>query len=230
MDKDATLRYQVGNYNSNYSSYHYYRGVVDIYIDGALIRTVNNYELDREWFFCDELTVGKHIIQWVFNYTGTEYVYYNIKNVATYATPLITVSLPEAGSLGTEVLNQVNNMSDVRRIKISGKMNSDDFARIDMMTQLFSIDMSETDVTEIPVQQVKQHRAHRYAAHGRSTADMADNSHIHNAHQRNSDVCQYTRHRQPEHLSVYVPVCCHSQFPTQKSPFKGDLEGPTFDL
>lgn len=154
VNKEATLRYQV---NNDYYSNHYYRGVVDVYIDGALIRTVNNYELDREWFFCDELTVGKHIIQWVFNYTGTEYVNYYIKNVATYATPLITVSLPEAGSLGTEVLNQVNNMSDVRRIKISGKMNSDDFARIDMMTQLFSIDMSETDVTEIPAQQFSRY-------------------------------------------------------------------------
>lgn len=157
VDKDATLRYQVGNYNSNYSSYHYYRGVVDIYIDGALIRTVNNYELDRTLFFCDELTAGKHIIQWVFRYTGTDYMRFFVRSVATYATPLITVSLPEAGSLGTEVLSQVENMSDVRRIKISGKMNSDDFARIDMMTQLFSIDMSETDVTEIPERQFSRY-------------------------------------------------------------------------
>ena len=154
VDKDATLRYQVSNdYNGN----HYYRGVVDIYIDGSLIRTVNNYELDRELFFCDELTVGKHIIQWVFNYTGTQSVRYYIKNIATYATPLITVTLPEAGSLGTEVLSQVDNMSDVRRIKISGKMNSDDFARIDMMTQLFSIDMSETDVKDIPEKQFSRY-------------------------------------------------------------------------
>ena len=152
VDKDATLRYQVSNhYYSNY------RGVVDVYIDGSLIRTVNNYELDRELFFCDELTAGKHTIQWVFSYTGTQYVYYYIKNVATYATPLITVSLPEAGSLGTEVLSQVDNMSDVRRIKISGKMNSDDFARIDMMTQLFSIDMSETDVKDIPEKQFSRY-------------------------------------------------------------------------
>ena len=155
VDKDATMRYLVSNYKYPYN--RYYRGIVNIYVDGELKRMVNNYELDRDLFFCEELTVGKHTIQWDFSYTGTEYVHYFIQNVATYATPLITVSLPEAGSLGTEVLSQVENMSDVRKIKISGKMNSDDFARIDMMTQLFSIDMSETDVTEIPAQQFSRY-------------------------------------------------------------------------
>lgn len=159
VDKDATVRYRVSNYYIN--RYCYYRGVVDIYVDGDLKRTVNCYELDRVLFYCEELTAGKHTIQWVFNYKGTDYAYFYVQSVATYATPTITVSLPEAGSLGTEVLSQVENMSDVRKIKISGKMNNDDFARIDMMTQLFSIDMSETDVTEIPEKQFS-----RYAKSG----------------------------------------------------------------
>ena len=150
VDKDATVRYQISNYRPGYTSE---RSVVNIYVDGDLARTVNKYELERYLFFNEELKAGKHTIQWVFSYAGTGSVNYLVRSVATYATPLISVSLPEAGSLGTEVLSQVENMSDVRKIKISGKMNSDDFARIDMMTQLFSIDMSETDVTEIPEKQ-----------------------------------------------------------------------------
>lgn len=154
VDKDATVRYQISNYRPGYTSE---RSVVNIYVDGDLARTVNKYELERYLFFNEELKAGKHTIQWVFSYAGTGYVNYLVRSVATYATPLISVSLPEAGSLGTEVLSQVENMSDVRKIKISGKMNNDDFARIDMMTQLFSIDMSETDVTEIPAQQFSRY-------------------------------------------------------------------------
>lgn len=159
VDKDATFSYQVRNYYSFSSSDNidYARGILKVYVDDNLVRTVNRYELHRGLIFYEELTAGKHTIRWEFSYDGSSSTSYYVKNVATYATPLITVSLPEAGSLGTEVLSQVENMSDVRRIKISGKMNSDDFARIDMMTQLFSIDMSETDVTEIPEKQFSRY-------------------------------------------------------------------------
>ena len=43
----------------------------------------------------------------------------------------------------------------MRRLKIVGKMNDDDWAKIDMMTNLFSLDLSEAEVTEIPDGQFK---------------------------------------------------------------------------
>ena len=68
-------------------------------------------------------------------------------------TPSITVNLLEPGSLGTEVLYHVNHLNEVRRLKVVGPMNDDDWAKISIMSNLFSLDLSEAETEEIPESQ-----------------------------------------------------------------------------
>lgn len=69
--------------------------------------------------------------------------------------PLITVNLLEPGSLGTEVLYNTDHIKNVRRLKVKGAMNGDDWGRIKMMSTLLELDLSEAQFTEIPANQFK---------------------------------------------------------------------------
>ena len=69
--------------------------------------------------------------------------------------PQISVSLLEPGSLGTEVLYNTDHVKNVRRLKVKGAMNSDDWVRIKMMSTLLELDLSEAQFTEIPANQFK---------------------------------------------------------------------------
>ena len=88
-------------------------------------------------------------------------------NVGIERTPTITVSLKEPGSLGTEVLKNTDHIQNVRKLVISGPMNSDDWARIMMMTSLFALDLTDAEITEIPESQLSydSHRDNLYFFH-----------------------------------------------------------------
>lgn len=76
-----------------------------------------------------------------------------LRNIYVTKSPQISVSLLEPGSLGTEVLYHVDHLKDVTNLKVKGKMNSDDWLKVDMMTGLMILDLSEADVAEIPASQ-----------------------------------------------------------------------------
>lgn len=129
---------------------------LSVFVDGELVRTIGKYQFDDEARCFDKLSPGTHHIEWRWtntsSYSYSEYGYlYEIGVRAIPAT--IEVSLLEPGSLGTEVLYNVDHLKDVRCLKIKGKMNDDDWAKVDMMTNLFSLDLSEADVTVIPESQ-----------------------------------------------------------------------------
>lgn len=141
VDNDATLVYKTSlGYNT-----------LNVSIDGQKVRTIapDQEGYNRRYF--EELTTGTHTIEWEFTNThSSSYSYCYLKDIGVAKTPLISVNLLEPGSLGTEVLKQVDNVANVRRLKITGEMNDDDWARIDMMPNLFSIDLSEAKLTSIP--------------------------------------------------------------------------------
>ena len=130
-----------------------------VYINGDLIRTIQGTQSSSPQRYFEKLTAGTYHIEWkwVSNKENSSYsISGSIKEVGVEATPSIEVSLWEPGSLGTEVLYHVDHLKDVRRLKVKGKMNDDDWAKIAMMTNLFALDLSETDATEIPDQQFKK--------------------------------------------------------------------------
>lgn len=144
VDKNATLIYDT--YSSMSTS---------VYIDGKMVRS---YQIPwNSYRFFESLSVGSHHIEWRFeNNSGSQQTggieYLGIVNTPT----TINVSLLEPGSLGTEVLNHVDHIKDVRCLKVSGKMNDDDWAKINMMTNLQSLDLSDAIVTKIPDLQFKK--------------------------------------------------------------------------
>lgn len=137
--------------------------------EGQLVVTVDGVQkvLDNVQFitspsdkthtrFFEELEPGLHTITWTFHnnsniYSSTDYLY----DVSVMSKPQITVSLLEPGSLGTEVLYNTDHIKNVRRLKVKGTMNSDDWAKIKMMSTLLELDLSEAQITEIPASQFK---------------------------------------------------------------------------
>lgn len=166
VDKEAAVRFNAYNnnrycdrdgywrtYNNNYyfeAGYSTQYCVMDIYIDDKLVRTINRDELGSDRYFFEELSAGKHTIKWVGRNPSTNNSQYiDVQFIQVYAIPKIEVNLAQAGSLGTEVLYNVDNIDKVRNLKVSGPMNADDFAKIDMMPMLSVLDLSEAQVTEI---------------------------------------------------------------------------------
>lgn len=136
VDKECTFVYDTHN-SKQYGTYH------AIEINGKKQRYQSpDYGYNRYFI---ELTPGKYNIKFYLY----DYYDHRIENVGIEVTPSITVSLLEPGSLGTEVLYNVDHIKDVRKLKIIGEMNDDDWAKIDMMVNLFTLDLSEAKITEI---------------------------------------------------------------------------------
>lgn len=66
---------------------------------------------------------------------------------------LISVDLLEAGSLGTEVLYYIDNIRDVKYLRVKGLFNDDDWGKLNMMQNLVYLDLEHTDIKEIPREQ-----------------------------------------------------------------------------
>lgn len=143
VDGDATLVYACLGHSAT------------IYIDGKQVRDINSQQGNKsniESYF-EKLTSGKHQIEWRVRNNSNSSASIKFYHIGVEKTPQISVSLLEPGSLGTEVLYNVDHVKDVRRLKIAGPMNSDDWAKIDMMTSLFELDLSEAEITTIPENQ-----------------------------------------------------------------------------
>lgn len=130
---------------------------VTIYVDGVRTRELVNGQINTYYTnyntytrYFETLDVGTHTIKWVFKNVGTGWNGCQINNAGVMKSPLITVNLLEPGSLGTEVLYNTDHIKNVRRLKIKGKMNNDDWAKIKMMHYLQDLDLSEAEIREIP--------------------------------------------------------------------------------
>lgn len=126
-----------------------------VFVDGKLTREsfsrMESTGSDRFYRFFEKLSPGKHVIEW--QYASKNNSNMSFYNIGVERTPSIAVSLLEPGSLGTEVLYHVNHLNDVRRLKVSGKMNDDDWVKISMMGNLYSLDLSEAETSSVPDRQ-----------------------------------------------------------------------------
>ena len=139
-----------------------YLGGVTVFIDGAQVRSLPNSQFNVSPSsktyarFFEELEPGLHTITWTYqNGDSSSSNYFYLYYVGVMSKQQITVSLLEPGSLGTEVLYNTDHIKNVRRLKVKGAMNSDDWGRIKMMSTLLELDLSEAQFTEIPANQFK---------------------------------------------------------------------------
>lgn len=130
---------------------------IEVYVDDVLVRTfvgpqINTYPSGQTYTrFFETLNPGTHTIKWVASTTNTNgYRDFYVHYAGVVNSPLITVSLLEPGSLGTEVLYNTDHIKNVRRLKVIGKMNDDDWAKVKMMSGLLDLDLSEAEFTEVP--------------------------------------------------------------------------------
>lgn len=131
---------------------------LDVYVDGNLVRHLGDQQCLQHFSgignvytrFFEELSPGLHKITWT---AGRASANVELRNVGVMSCPLISVNLLEPGSLGTEVLYNTDHIKNVRRLKVKGAMNSDDWGRIKMMSTLLELDLSEAQFTEIPARQ-----------------------------------------------------------------------------
>lgn len=128
---------------------------IEVYVDGKLVRTIDGYQpYNRsDTYFTERLTVGSHTVVWKVKQENYEKKTFSLKKVAVVAMPLISVSLLEPGSLGTEVLYNVDHLKKVKALKIAGTMNADDWSKLSMMTSLTYLDLSEANIQSIPQRQ-----------------------------------------------------------------------------
>lgn len=159
-DIEATLVYNACTHSSND------RNTLNVYIDGELVRTVPRYQINSNRKYYHVLGKGVHTIEWeCVDNANESYDYVCITDIYVENTPTISVSLLEPGSLGTEVLAQVNHIKDVYRLKVKGEMNAEDWATIQLMPNLYSADLGEAIITEIPNEQFRDHNSRMHNFH-----------------------------------------------------------------
>lgn len=126
-----------------------YSGPVHVFVDGEKVRTIFNESTygnqGMNWF--EALEPGKHVIKWLYENTTTGEHWFYFDRVGVENTPLITVNCPLPGSLGTEILYNVNSVKDVRNLKVIGDLNDEDMTRLTMLTNAHYIDLSEATCT-----------------------------------------------------------------------------------
>ena len=131
------------------------------------IKTIGNYAFNECYRLHTATLKGAtppSIANNTFNYTKVFYVpkgaaknyqessYWSSKIIIDGDTPKkVTVTLTTAGTLGEEILKQVDYVTDVNELVISGPLNDDDFYQIQQRTtNLISIDMTETTTEVLP--------------------------------------------------------------------------------
>lgn len=85
---------------------------------------------------------------------GNNLVFYDALGNEVYLddekVDVIEVALETPGTLGVELLNKVDVLADVKRLKIIGTFNSADWATISNLANLYELDMSEVLSETIP--------------------------------------------------------------------------------
>lgn len=115
-----------------------------VYIPKELLRTGDNLlavavEEGNEQSFCDFGLYGEEDLPWT------------------------SVELASPGTLGQEVLYQVDVLSDVEYLKVKGTMNDDDWVTIKNMANLKGVDLSEAMASRVPDEQFRD-RSNFYIA------------------------------------------------------------------
>lgn len=146
LNEASALYYEIGLG----SSYSY----AEVYIDDVKVRTIDKYEnLWGNLSLCEQVNAGEHRITFKIvktSDTDNHSLEFEIHNLGIMASSEISVNLKEPGSLGTEVLYYTDHIKNVRRLKVKGTMNDDDWAKLKMMSRLQHVDLSEAVFTEIP--------------------------------------------------------------------------------
>lgn len=151
VEEPSTLVYGLSGYEVS----------LTVCVDGEEVRNLayeqcsNQPSAKTHTRFFEDLEPGLHTITWDIYNSSTNWKDFYLYDVSVMSKQQITVNLLEPGSLGTEVLYNTDHVKNVRRLKVKGAMNGEDWAKIKMMSTLLELDLSEAQFTEIPANQFK---------------------------------------------------------------------------
>ena len=130
--------------SNNNSGYHKFT----MYINGE---SYKNIDYNSGWSkVCVALEPGEYTV--VFRdtiYNTTTHYFSRIRNMELSSDWLVA-ELSTAGSLGVEVLYQVNVLNDVELLKVKGNLNSTDWTSIYNMKNIIALDLSEAKFDDVP--------------------------------------------------------------------------------
>ena len=132
------------NYTSDYSSYHSFRFRIngELYYGNSYITSFGTIRL--------ALDPGTYTMEWSDTiYNTTSYLLSQVKDIEL-SSNWVEVELASAGSLGVEVLYQVDVLADVEMLKVRGPLNNTDWTNIKQMKNLTCLDLSEANLESIP--------------------------------------------------------------------------------
>lgn len=131
------------------------RAKLEVKVDGTTWRTVSSAVLQRQKprFFID-LTPGNHTITFTVTNDRPEGYKQDLR-LGFYGLMktdrVVTAEVTEPGSLGQEILYNVEQLADVQRLKVTGTLNDADWTTIgNMSNTLWEIDLSGVTNTSIP--------------------------------------------------------------------------------
>lgn len=141
--------YRVGYYNGtelttdqNYS--HRFR----FYVNGKQRKDVSSaISYEKTSIILDP---GTYTMEWIDTIMGNSSPFISQIRNMELSPEWVSVELASAGSLGVEVLYQVDVLTDVGMLKVKGSLNSTDWTNIKQMKNLTCLDLSEAYFDAIP--------------------------------------------------------------------------------
>lgn len=126
-------------------------------IDDVTILSTNTATDNGTMPYVCEAGSHKVIISLYNDYTVNTSICATLKsiNLENLESKYTTINLSAPGTLGSEILSRYSTLPVVKFLKLSGAINSDDWAKISQMTGLVSLDMENVQTTEIPASTFK---------------------------------------------------------------------------
>ena len=133
-----------------YSSSYYHQ--VELYIDGQRKNYGSSFDLSYRRYYMEP---GMHIIEFK-DSIGSAYKdpRSTLRALSIREFDWIDVTLAQAGTLGYEVLYNIGDLSgvldDVDQLRVHGPLNDADWQTIRQMHNLYCIDLTDAQISEVP--------------------------------------------------------------------------------
>ena len=142
-------------YTTDFYSYAEYDRKIVTFDDNTLYNGYSNSTTKSyytHYFILDE---GEHTITFTHKHLSNVNNYSQVMTVSDIAlytaeSQMMTIDLAAPGTLGVEALNLVSTLPEMQFLRLSGKLNADDWNSIKNMTGLRCIDLTNAQITDIP--------------------------------------------------------------------------------
>lgn len=142
-------------YTTDFYSYAEYDRKIVTFDDNTLYSSYSNSTTKSYYTHYLILDEGEHTITFTHKHLGNHSSYTQVMTVSdielyTAESQMKTIDLAAPGTLGVEALNLVNTLPEMQFLRLSGKLNADDWNSIKNMTGLKCIDLTNAQITDIP--------------------------------------------------------------------------------